>query len=280
MERLVVENLVDWGKSFVDENGNFYCGATEEQKAIAAEVASDADLVIYNADVHTRGSSEFAINGGLYPIHNLVKKDRYDLDILGVEKDKSVSPQLTNKLHQIVKNKSSGLLVPRHVFFQDYDGKEIEPAFTYKDVEDTFGIEILDSKEFLNGDIGYVINAKHLFNGAALQSTEFLGDFDGIPSREYNVYTLLKQKYGQGKDLVMNITGVVTGICIYQTASGIKSLFKNAEVNIISDGTTQLLDDELGFGDPNEAEKAIIGMCKYLGINYITSEKYLAGRSK
>ena len=194
---------------------------------------------------------------------------------MGVEKGKTVSPQLTDELYRLVRNKSSGLIIPRHVFFQDYDGKEIEPAFTYKDVEDTFKINSLDSEEFLAGDVEYVINAKHLFSGTALQSTEFLGDFKGIPKREYNVYSLLKQKYGQGEDLVMNITGVVTGICIYQTASGIKSLFPKAEVNVISDGTTQLLGEELGFSNAKKADKAVERMCRQLDINYITSENYL-----
>ncbi len=279
MARTVIQNLIDWGKSFVDENGSFYCGTTEEQKRTAANVASDADLWLYLPDVHTRTSSEFAVNGGLYPVHNLVRKDWRDLDKLGVEAGKTVSPELTDVLQEIVRGKPSGLLVPRHVFYQDYDGGEAKPAFGYRDVCDTFGVEKLRAQELMDGYTKYVINAKHMFNGAALQSTAWLGkSHEMLPEDDANVFALLKRKYGQGKDLVINHTGVVTGICIYQTASGVKQIFPKAEVNIISDATTQLLVKELGFGDKEQADKAVRSMCKQVGVNYITSGEYLGSR--
>ena len=114
--------LVDWGKSFVDPNGSFYAGTTEGQKDNAAQIARISDLLLYLGDVHTRTSSEFLINGGLYPAHNLVKKDWHNLDLLGVGSDKTVSPELTDKLQAVVNERYGGLIVPRHVFFQDYNG--------------------------------------------------------------------------------------------------------------------------------------------------------------
>ena len=130
MAKLIIEDLVDWGKSFTDSNGNFYCGTTDEQKQTAIRVAKDSDLWIYLVDIHTRGSSEFKANGGLYPAHNLIKKDWYDLEKLGVGKGKTVSPELTDTFNELVNDLPSGLIVPRHVFFQDYDGEaEKKPAF-------------------------------------------------------------------------------------------------------------------------------------------------------
>ncbi len=278
MAKAIIQNLVDWGKSFVDEDGSFYCGTTEEQKDIAAKIAKSGDLWIYLTDVHTRGSSEFAVNGGLYPAHNLIDRDFYGLDKLGVEEGKTVSPRLTKKLHAIVKDKPSGLIVPRHVFFQDYDGRIQAPPFSYQDVEDTFGVKRLDETALLDGETKYVINAKHMFNGAASQPTGWAGYIEGIPQEEMNVFALLKKKYGQGRDLIINHTGVVMGICIYHTASGVKQIFPKAEVNIIADGATHLLGQQFGFKNEREADRAVRGMCRQIGVNYINCSEYLGTR--
>jgi hypothetical protein len=275
MAKLIIQNFVDWGRSFVDINGTFYSGTTKEEKDIAYLVAKDADLWIYLVDIHPRLSSEFIANGGLYPVHNLIKKDWYDLDSLGIQKGKTVSPELTNRLQELVQDKPSGLIVPRHVFFQDYDGGIAKPCFSYRDIEDTFGVKRMNHEEFLDGKIRYVINAKHMFNGAALQATERLGHFQGIPTIDMNIFGLLKEKYGQGESLVINHTGVVAGICIYQTASGVKQLFPKAEVNIIADGMTHLLVAALGFSDIETSNFAMKKMCQQVGINYITSKEYL-----
>src|SRR3989344_3697374 len=76
MAKLKIATWVDWGKSFVDETGNFYCGTTDEQKQNAKKISEGADLFLYLSDFHTRGSSEFIANGGLYPAHNLSSRDR------------------------------------------------------------------------------------------------------------------------------------------------------------------------------------------------------------
>ncbi len=271
--------LVDWGKSFVDPDGSFYAGTTEEQKDNAVRISRDNDMLVYLCDVHTRGSSEFAVNGGLYPAHNLIQKDQHHLSELGVESGKIVNPQLTEKLYDLVKDKRSGLIVPRHVFFQDYDEEnDPKPAFKLEDVEETFGVKRLNPQDFLEAKIDYVVNAKHMLNGAALQATGWLGHVEGIPDQEMNVFSLLKQKYGQGRKLEFNFTGVVMGICIYQSASGVKQLFPKAKVKVISDACTHLLYGPLGIADAATGNFVVKKMCQQVGVDYLSTAEYLEDR--
>lgn len=272
----VVTVYVDFSKSFTDDNGSFTAHTTKDQKLMARAVSERSDLVIYAVDVHTKKSSEFIVNNGIYPTHNLIKKDQNNLELLGVSPEQTVSPQLTQILYDFVKDKKSGLIVPRHVFFQDFNGeKNPKPAFSFEDVEETFGVRKLDPVQFLDGDIEYVVNAKHMFNGASLQSTEWMGHVDGVPDMEMNVFTLLKQMYGQGEDLIFNFVGVVMGICIYQTSSNTRQIFPNSEINVIVDASTHLISKSLGFGDVESADKAIDSMCKQVGINYITAQEFI-----
>jgi len=271
--------LVDWGKAFVDTNGSFYCGTTEQQKDNAALIARKSDLLLYLGDVHTRSSSEFNVNGGLYPAHNLVKKDWHDLDQLGIAPSKTASPELTDKIKAVANERYGGLIVPRHVFFQDYNGGEVcQPDFTFEDVEQTFGLKRLDCKEFLDGKVNYVLNAKHMNNGAALQATQWLGSVEGVPEVEMSIFSLLKQKYGLGKDLKFDITGVVMGICVYQTATGIRQLFPYAEINVIADACTHLVYPPLGISSEKQGNEVSLAMFKQMGINYISTQEYLGGK--
>lgn len=268
--------LIDWGVSFVDPEGSFYCGTTEEQKANAAAVATTSDLIVYFSDIHTWKSAEFTVNGGLYPAHNLIMRDCHHLRELRVPAFCKISPVLTHKLQTVVANRESGLLVPRHVYFQDYDGEiSFEPSFCIEDVEETFTIQRLDPDKLLDGVIQYVINAKHMFNGAALQAGFWLDPFVPLKSHESHVLSILKEKYGLGNNLEINITGVVMGICVYQTASGIKQWFPRATVNIIVDGCTHLIHPSLGIADINTGNLVAQKMCQQIGIGYITSDEYL-----
>jgi len=270
-----VNVLVDWGKAFVDENGNFYCGTTEAQKDNAAGIAGDADLVIYLGDVHSRTSTEFIVNMGLYPTHNLIQRDQRDLEALGVEPGKTVSPQLTEKLHNMIKDKRSGLIVPRHVFFQDYNGEaNPQPSFGFDDVAETFGLERLVPEEFLDGGIEYVVNAKHMFNGTATQNTAWLGDYEGVPSQEMNIFSLLKERYGQGEELEFDFTGVVIGICNYLSASGAKQMFPKSKVNIIHDASTHLEYAPLGIESAEVGHFVASKMCKQIGLGYLSMAEY------
>ena len=268
--------LTDWGKAFVDQDGNFYCGTTEKQKDNAVRIIQDADEVVNLADVHARASAEFMANGGMYPAHNLVKKDWHNLEDIGVPPDKNVDPNLTDKLYDMVKDRKAGLIVPRHVFFQNYDGENRpDPVFRFEDVEETFGIGRLKPQEYMDGGIDYIVNAKHMFNGAAMQGYDFLGHVPGVPDIEMNYFTLLKQKYGQGKVLEFDFTGVVMGICVYQGASGVKQLFPKAKVNVIADAVTHLAVPELGIPDEKVGDDVARRMCQQVGINYMTTKEYL-----
>jgi hypothetical protein len=269
--------LIDFGESFTDENGSFYCGTTEEQKDNAVKINKFADKTIYLVDVHTKNSLEFVANGGLYPAHNLLNKDNNKIKELGVE-GKSVSPQLTKKLLNIVSNKSSGLIVPRHVFFQNYDGNpNFKPDFNIQDVVETFNVPLLNVQDYLDGKIDYVINAKHMFDGTRTQVTNYLKKFPNIPDEEKNIFSIIKEKYGAGEELTFDVTGVVMGICVYQTASGIKQIFPKAKVNIISDASTHLIYAPLGFANEKDANESGKRMCAQIGINYLTTKEYLNG---
>lgn len=276
MQKLAINILTDWGVSFVNPNGSFYCGTTEEQKDNAVAVANLADLLIYLCDVHTKRSAEFTINGGLYPAHNLIRRDWDNLPEIGLAEEAEVSPELTAKLQEVVERRESGLLVPRHVYYQDYDGEiNYEPSFRIEDVEETFNIKRLNPDALLDGVIQYVLNAKHMFNGAAIQQGFWQNPFQPHQAHETHVLSILKEKYGLGYDLEINITGVVMGICVYQTASGIKQWFPRAKVNIIADSCTHLVLPELGISDVDVGNLVAKKMCQQLGIGYITTAEYL-----
>ncbi len=147
---ILISNLIDWSKSFVDENGSFYCGTTEEQKRNAAQIIQLADLVISTLDLHPVTAPEHMINGGLYPVHNAVKPWRYDADFIynispdGEEQrleDKTVSPELTAILHEAASfNRKAALMVPRGVYFQgEHDAIFCTPA----DIEETYRQKIV-----------------------------------------------------------------------------------------------------------------------------------------
>ena len=273
--------LVDWGKSFVDTNGSFYCGTTDEQKGRAAQILNtNHDLTIFFSDVHSRGSWEFEQNGGPYPVHNITDKDA--LALSDIVKGKTASPQLTDNLLNIVAGKKSGLWVPRSVFFQDWP-YNVKPVYSLKDVENTFGVRRLtqmDPQDWL-ADKMYLVNAKHLFNGAAVELTGPFSHYDGIPDNEDNLVSMLRRScdhydHPQGKGLQFDVTGVVMGICIYQTASGIFQLFPKSTVNVIADSCTQLIYEPLGFKDSESANAAVKSMCMQLsGVHYISTAEYL-----
>lgn len=283
-----VQVLVDWSRAFVDKNGTLYCGTTDAHKDIAAMLMKDADLYVYVVDVHSEKSPEFLANEGKHPTHNLVGFDMpnyYDeatLKRLGIEEGKTASCRLTQKLDDIVSKLPSGLIVPRHVFLQSYDAEplnQVKAEFSFDDAEKTFGVKRLNSGEFLGGAIKYVINAKHKYDGTGRKSTEWMGHIEGVPDMEMNVFTLLQQKYGQGRDLEFNLTGVVSGICVYRTAGGLAEDFQRAKINVIADAVTHLLVPQLGLADEDTASLVIKKMCQQLGVNYITSAQYLGTNS-
>ncbi len=271
-----INAYVDFSKSFTDKNGSFYCGTTYLQKENAVKINEDSDETVYFVDVHSRHSPEFISNGGIYPAHHLLNKDEKYKKDLGVLEEQITSPQLTKSLYDLVKDKRSGLIVPRHVFFQDYvDQKNFKPSFNMKDVEETFKIERLNPEEYLDGNLEYVVNAKHMFNGTALQATDWMGEHFDVPNNEMNILSLMRQKYGLGEGLRINLNGVVMGICMYQTGSGIVQILPKAETNIIADASTHLFGKNFGFETEKESNDAAKKMCTQVGINYLTTEEFL-----
>ena len=281
-----VQILVDWSRAFVDPDGSLYCQTTEEQKDTAVRLLKkgDTDLFVYAVDVHPNGSSEFLANGGRYGAHNLVAfdtPDYYDqatLEGLGIKEGQTASCRLTQKLEDVVGRLPSGLVVPRHIFFQDYDAEPLEEfkaPFTMEDVADTFKVPFLEPQNFLDGDYKYVINAKHMFDGIANDSYQWAGDIKGVPGMEMNVFTLLKQMYGLGKNIEFNITGVVAGICIQNTMMGLRQRYSSSKINVISDAVTHLLIPAIGWSDQDAANLAMKKMCMKFDANYISSAEYL-----
>ena len=64
-----VNLLIDWSRSFVDENGSFSSNTTEHAKDLAVDVIKRCDMIIYMTDIHTANSYEFQINGIFSPFH-------------------------------------------------------------------------------------------------------------------------------------------------------------------------------------------------------------------
>ncbi len=265
--------LVDWGESFVDSNGNFYCGTTTEQKEKAGKILKAADTVLEFNDVHTSASTEFLINGGFYPVHNLIKKDWNKAKELQVPEGKTVSPQLTDALKKYVRTKEGVLFVPRDVYFQDYNGgRDAKPAFSFEDVQDTF---LLPKMQAYDPSLEYIVSAKHMFNAAGMQATMHLGNFENIPDEDGNIFTAIKSYYGQGENISFDITGVVMGICIYQTAGGIRQLFPKAKINVIADACTHLIYKPLGIETEEQGNLVAKAMCTQIGVNYISTKESL-----
>jgi hypothetical protein len=95
---------------------------------------------------------------------------------------------------------------------------------------------------------------------------------------ERHIYSILKQRYGLGRDLRINVTGVVMGICVYQTASNTRQWFPRAEVNVIADGCTHLVYAPLGIADKDTGDLVAKKMCQQVGVNYLGTREFLGRR--
>lgn len=277
-------NLIDWSKSFVDENGSFYCGTNIEQKRNAAEIIKRADLVINNMDLHPVTAPEHAVNGGLYPVHNAVKPWEYGPDFVYMItpegealrlEDKTVSPELTGILSDAATRGRKGIIVPRGVYFQ---GESHTPFCTPRDIEETFKKRIISKEEFLEGDYDYITAPKQYFDSTRLDSDISLpqDDIKGVPPKNFNVYSLLKIKFPPDTyELVFINTGVVEGICRLHTSIGLRQMFPFDRIINISDATTPLYGVGLGYETADQSRQASARVCKDIGIEYMTTEECL-----
>lgn len=279
-------NLIDWSKSFVDENGSFYSGTTEEQKWNAAKTIRQSEIVIATMDLHPVTAPEHAVNGGLYPVHNAVNPWNYGPDFIYMithngEKlrlgAKTLSPELTAILHETASasKQGKGLLVPRGVYFQ---GENQSVFCLPADIEATFQDKIITKEQFLDGDFDYITAPKQFFDATRLDSDIMLPDIaiEGVPSQNYNIYSLLKKKFPPDKyELVFINTGVVEGICRLHTSIGLRQMFPFDRIINISDATTPLYGVGLGYKTPDESRQASTRVCKDIGIEYMTTDECL-----
>lgn len=277
---VVIANLIDWSESFVDENGSFYCGTTVEQKERAAQLLSLADLVVNNTDLHPVTAPEHVVNGGLYPVHNAINPEKFSPDFIylitpeGKEiplGDKTLSPRLTSPIATTLKDRKSGLMVPREVYFQTPDGN---PFCQPGDIEETFRQGVIEPNQFLDSHFNYITAPKKYFDATRSDNDLLLPQkrYPQIPDRNINIYTLIKVKYPAPQfNLVMINTGVVEGICRLHTSIGMKQMFPNARIINISDATTPLFGVGLGYQTPEESRQASMQVCRDVGIEYMTA---------
>lgn len=284
-------NLIDWSKSFVDENGSFYCGTTDEQKRNAAKIIEQAEVVIATMDLHPVSAPEHAVNGGLYPVHNAVKPWEYGPDFVYMKTqdskelrlgDKTLSPELTGILSDAASasnasKEKGGLIVPREVYFQE----ENQAVFCHpEDIEATFHQKIITKDDFLEGDFDYITAPKKYFDATRLDSVITLPDvkIKGVPAQNFNIYALLKKKFPPDKyELVFINTGVVEGICRLHTSIGLRQMFPFDRIINISNATTPLYGIGLGYETAEESRQASTRVCKDIGIEYMTTEECLLG---
>jgi nicotinamidase-related amidase len=282
---IYVAVMTDLSDSFVDENGAFYCGSTKEHKENAARltktVIEHGGMAVFNTDLHPYKSWEFNFNKGPYLPHNMPKKFWEQAYREHPElREKSISPELTQVVQEVVKDLKTGIFVPRHVYFQERDKQEL--SFIPEDVEDTFGQKIITRDEFMQQDFQYVIAPKKYFDATRLATDKSLGrgvKYSRVPEEDENIFSLLIEKFPEEKyELVFLNPSVVEGICTLMTATGQRQEFPRNEILTPSDGVTSLV----GFsfqtsGESREACKRVAGD---MGIRYRTTREILGDMTK
>lgn len=279
-----IANLIDWSESFVDADGSFYCGTTDEQKRNAAQIVERADLVIAAMDLHPVTAPEHAVNGGLYPVHNAVKPWEYRPDFVYMKTDdgnavqlgdKTLSPRLTRILRDAAVKRQAGLIVPRGVYFQ---GENRSVFCVPADIEATFENKIITKETFLTGAYDYITAPKQYFDATRLDSDIMLPEdgIDGVPVLNFNVFSLLKKKFPDHRyRLIFINTGVVEGICRLHTSIGLRQMFPFDRIINISNATTPLYGVGLGYKNAEESRQASTRVCRDIGIEYMTTQECL-----
>jgi len=280
-KQLLIAAVTDLSKSFVDENGSFYCGSTKEHKENARDIVKAVldrgGIVVYNTDLHPYTSLEFSINGGLYPVHNLPKKfwnEAYDKNP-GLE-NKSLSPELTDVVNDVLKGVKTGIFAPRHVYFQEPDKTKV--SYAPQDIVDTYGKDIISGEDFIKGDFKYIIAPKKFFDATRLVTDTDTGkdvNVYGVPDIEKNIWSLIKQKYPDSEyDITIVNPSVVEGICTLMTATGQRQTFPSAKIITPSDGVTPLVG--LAFETSMQSRDACKKIAADMGIEYKTTKEIIA----
>ena len=244
--------LVDWTQTFVDVGASFYGGATEEEKDKACTIIEKCDKILNFCDVHTKESKEFICNGGLYPPHALV-----DEDLSFVEQNGSC--RLTKKLQDKIAEKKlkGGIVIPNNVIYQTPD-HPIPVEYITKTFDN---LPVIEKPSDTSYD--YMVSAKQFFNGTQLQNLPF-----GDNAKEFSAANIIQHQYGKGEGLTFYVTGVVTGICIIHTASGLKQMFPKAKVVIVKDACHPLIGEMFGITSVEQNDMVVKALCTQIGILY------------
>lgn len=273
MARHIINVFTDFSRTFVDPDGSFYCGTTEEQRRNAAAIAAIGDLNLFCSDLHPLDSWEFAINGGLYPIHAVPRADELNMAEFNLE-GKTASPQLTAVVHDAVDSSISGIYAPRQIYFQSPGGKL---SYKPEDVEATFGLPIVAEKRILDEEFTYLVQPKYFFDATRISIRSDFADagIPRIPKVNKTVFSMLRKKYPDDRDLVFIIPSVVENICTHHTAAGLKLDFPLARIIVPDDATTPLAGVGLGFDTAKDVKKACRGLARDIGIDYLSTEEIL-----
>lgn len=272
MKELYVGLNVDWSKSFTDENGGFYCGTTRKEKQLAAQLMPYMDIVINATDFHSINSAEFKRNGGMWPFHNVAEFRRINVKDYGLDENTTISPEQTYIIDKEINKTKSGIVVPRHVYFQD----KKHLSFTPDLVEEAFGHKIITPEEFFKEEFTYIIAPKMHFDATTLVSEYMLTQdkISRIPDKEFTVFDLIEKKYGGKRKVVYLGTGVVDNICRHYSVTGIKQKYDARVVNIIG-ATTELAGIGLGFEHKHQVKDACQRIQKDIGIEHKTLDEML-----
>lgn len=263
---------IDWSKSFVDLNGSFYCGTTNEQKELAARLMPYLDLVVNTTDFHSVKGLEFKANGGMWPYHNVAEYKQINVEGLGLPKGTIISPEQTEVIEKAIYKDKTGIIVPRHVYFQDSD----KPSFAPEQVEEAFGYKIITPEDFLKEDYTYIISPKTHFDATTVLSQRSIPktQIPGVPNEEFTIFDLIQEKY-QGKEIVYIGTGVVDNICRHYTTTGLRQKYGTRVVNIIG-ATTELFGIGLGFEERHQTRVACERIQKDIGIEHKTLDEMIS----
>jgi len=268
-ERIYVGVLTDWSEAWVGENGSFYCGTTDKQKQVTKNAINYMDLIIYTTDFHSIKSDHFSINGGQWQLHNVAEYKTENPENYGLNKTASMSPQLINTLDEAVNKSVSGIIVPKHVYFQDGNIESFSPEL----VEDAFGEKIITAEEFLEKNFTYIISPKQFWDGTRIKGDYGLPKITNskIPSVDYTVFDLLAKKYPSEKyELIFVNTGVVENICRHYTSVGQKEKYPTSRVINLEDATTEL--SGIGFSTNQHVKESMKSMSTDLGIEYVKTQ--------
>jgi len=261
---------IDWSKSFVDENGGFYAGTSQAAKELTARLMPYMDIVVNTTDFHSIKSHEFAINGGMWPLHNVAEYKTINVEDYGLKPGTSISPRQTKTIEAAIDKKRTGVVVPRHVYFQDGVYQNITPEM----VEDAFEERIITPEEFMKENFSYIIAPKTHFDATTVVSEHNMpaDDITGVPRSEYTVFDLIEEKFPKSEYEVVYVnTGVVDNICRHYTSTGEKQRFGRRVVNVIG-ATTELYGIGLGFEDKHQVKDACQRIQTDIGIEHKTLE--------